>query len=161
MVPWCHTADLERMASLTIKGEMVFSMTVDSDNNVYYVQKGVHALISGNDIASLQGSRRRPGIAFLPGEQQAYLYGNDNFTLADVKDGDLRTIILPSSTTVLIPLRAAFTLVQVMDDGTVYGGGRIKPNGFNIIGAFKPDGKLIQYYGSYQPTDKDSIYNLR
>ena len=47
-----------------------------------------------------------------------------------------------------------------MDDGTVYGGGRIKPNGFNIIGAFKPDGKLIQYYGSYQPTDKDSIYNL-
>lgn len=92
---------------LTIKEKMVFGMTVDSDNNVYYVKKGVHALISGNDIASLQGSTTATRIAFLPGERQAYLYGNDNFTLADVKDGDLRTIILPSSTTVLIPLRAA------------------------------------------------------
>ena len=74
---------------LTIKEKMVFGMTVDSDNNVYYVKKGVHALISGNDIASLQGNTTATRIAFLPGEQQAYLYGNDNFTLADVKDGGL------------------------------------------------------------------------
>ena len=45
---------------------MVFGMTVDSDNNVYYVKKGVHALISGNDIASLQGNTTATRIAFLP-----------------------------------------------------------------------------------------------
>lgn len=145
---------------LTIKEKMVFGMTVDSDNNVYYVKKGVHALISGNDIASLQGNTTATRIAFLPGEQQAYLYGNDNFTLADVKDGGLTNNHPSFLHNRANPFKGGLTLVQVMDDGTVYGGGRIKPNGFNIIGAFKPDGKLIQYYGSYQPTDKDSIYNL-
>ena len=80
--------------------------------------------------------------------------------MADVKDGGLTNNHPSFLHNRANPFKGGLTLVQVMDDGTVYGGGQIKPNGFNIIGAFKPDGKLIQYYGSYQPTDKDSIYNL-
>jgi hypothetical protein len=146
--------------SLILKDKMIFGMTVDADNNVYYIRKGVHALINGNDIKSLEGSTTATRIALLPGESQAYLYGNDNFTLANIKDGGLtdnRPSFLHNRA---YPFKGGLTLVQVMDDGTVYGGGRIKPNGFNIVAAFKPDGKLIQYYGSYEPTDKDSIYNL-
>ncbi len=145
---------------LTLRDKMIFGMTVDRDNNVYYIRKGVHSLMNGNDIASLEGSTTATRIALLPDEQKAYLYGNDNFTVADVKDGALtnnRPAFLHNRA---YPFKGGLTLVQVMKDGTVYGGGRIKPNGFNIVAAFKPKGQLIQYYGSYEPTDKDSIYNL-
>ena len=145
---------------MTLRGEKLFGLTLGSNGDLYYVYKGVHTLRDGNDIESLKGQTTATRIALLPGENEAYLYGNDNFTTATIKDGafvDNHPSFLHNRAK---PFAGGVTFIQVMDNGNIYAGGRIRPNDFNIVACFRQDGTLLQYYGSYRQTDKDSIYNL-
>lgn len=144
----------------TIHEKMILSVNVGSKGEVYYVRNGIHTLKDGNDIISLKGSTTATRVALLPGDQQAYLYGNDNFTLADIHDGSFDNNHPAFLHNRAKPFAGGLTLVRIAPDGTVFGGGRIKTNDFNIVASFSPQGKQLQTYGSYIQTDKDSIYNL-
>jgi hypothetical protein len=145
---------------VTFKNQKLFGLTLGENGDIYYVRKSVHTLRDGNDIESLKGQTTATRIALLPGENQAYLYGNDNFTLADIKDGAFVNNHPSFLHNRAKPFAGGVSLIQVMSNGNVYAGGRIRPNDFNIVACFSPKGKLMQYYGSYHQTDKDSIYNL-
>ena len=144
----------------TIQDKMVLSVNVGDKGDIYCVKKGIHTLKDGNDIISLKGNTTATRVALLPGEQQAYLYGNDNFTLANIRDGAFEKNKPAFLHNRKRPFAGGLTLVQIANDGVIYGGGRIKPNDLNLIAGFTPKGKLVQTYGSYLQTDKDSIYNL-
>ena len=144
----------------TINDKMVLSVNVGAKGDIYYVKKGIHTLRDGNDIISLKGSTTATRIELLPGEQKAYLYGNDNFTLATIRDGAFENNKPAFLHNRAKPFAGGLTLIQIAGDGSIYGGGRIKPNDLNIIVGFSSKGKSNRYFGSYQQTDQDSIYNL-
>lgn len=116
----------------TIHEKMILSVNVGSKGEVYYVRNGIHTLKDGND----------------------------NFTLADIHDGSFDNNHPAFLHNRAKPFAGGLTLVRIAPDGTVFGGGRIKTNDFNIVASFSPQGKQLQTYGSYIQTDKDSIYNL-
>lgn len=144
----------------TINDKMVLSVNVGTKGDIYYVKKGIHVLRDGNDIISLKGSTTATRVELLPGEQKAYLYGNDNFTLATIRDGAFENNKPAFLHNRAKPFAGGLTLIQIASDGSIYGGGRIKPNDLNIVVGFSPKGKPIRYFGSYHQTDQDSIYNL-
>lgn len=146
--------------TFTIPDKMILSVNISSTGDVVYVKKGMHTLKDGNDIISLKGNTTATRVAFLPGGQKAYLYGNDNFTLADYKEGGFENNKPAFLHNRAKPFAGGLTLVQVTDDGMIWGGGRVKPNGFNVVASFTAQGKPVQVYGSFNPIDKDSIYNL-
>ena len=78
---------------------MVLSVNIAGNGDIVYVKKGLHTLRDGNDIISLKGNTTATRVAFLPSGEQAYLYGNDNFTLAEYHDGALKRTSPPFSTT--------------------------------------------------------------
>lgn len=102
------------------------------------MRNGIHTLKDGNDIISLKGSTTATRVALLPGDQQAYLYGNDNFTLADIHDGSFDNNHPAFLHNRAKPFAGGLTLVRIAPDGTVFGGGRIKTNDFNIVASFSP-----------------------
>ena len=122
----------------TIHEKMILSVNVGSKGEVYYVRNGIHTLKDGNDIISLKGSTTATRVALLPGDQQAYLYGNDNFTLADIHDGSFDNNHPAFLHNRAKPFAGGLTLVRIAPDGTVFGGGRIKTNDFNIVASFSP-----------------------
>ena len=145
---------------LTLKTNMILGVARCTNGDLYFIRKGVHAYKNGNDIISLEGKTTETQIAMLPGENQAYLYGNDNFALVTINDGaceDIKPAFLKNRAA---PFNGGLTYVQIGNDGTIYGGGRITPNGLGIIASFTPAGKLITKYGRPSQMSKDSIYNL-
>ena len=145
---------------MTFNAKMLLSVTRGIDGVIYYVRHGVHALKSGNDVVSYKDKTTATKIALLPGEHQAYLYGNDNFTLADIKDDAFENKHAGFLDNRAAPFRGGLTLVQINNDGTIYGGGRIVPNGLNQIAGFDKKGKLLKKYGGSKQVAKDSISNL-
>jgi hypothetical protein len=144
----------------TLKSKMILSVTHSKSGDIYFIRKGVHTYKNGNDIVSLEGKTTATQIALLPDETQAYLYGNDNFDLVTINDGaceDIKPAFLKNRAA---PFKGGLTYVQIENDGTIYGGGRIVPNGLNIVASFTPNGKLLKEYGNPSKTAKDSIYNL-
>lgn len=146
--------------SLTINNNMVLSVNIAQNNDVVYVKKGLHTLRDGNDIISLRGKTTATKVEFLPGYEQAYLYGNDNFILATYKDGAFENNKPSFLHNRKKPFTGGLAQVRVTDKGTIYAGGRIKPNGLFMVDAFTAQGKLLKSFGSPIQTDKDSIYNL-
>ena len=145
---------------LTLKAKMLLSVTLGIDGVVYYIRDGVHTLKSGNDIVSYEGKTTATKIALTPGEHQAYLYGNDNFTLSNIKDDAFENNTASFLHNRRAPFRGGLTLVQITNDGTIYGGGRVIPNGSNIIVAFDKKGKTLKTYGQTNKTAKSAITNL-
>ncbi|MCH3913792.1 MAG: hypothetical protein LKJ99_06190 [Acidaminococcaceae bacterium] len=145
---------------MTFKTKMLLSITRGIDGEIYYIRHGVHALKNGNDVVSYKDKTTATKIALLPGEHQAYLYGNDNFTLADIKDNAFENKHGGFLDNRAAPFHGGLTLVQINNDGSIYGGGRIVPNGPNQIAGFTKAGKLIKKYGGVKQTAKDSISNL-
>jgi len=144
----------------TLKAKMILGVARCTNGDLYFIRKGVHAYKNGNDIISLAGKTTATQIAILPGETQAYLYGNDNFDLVTINDGaceDIKAAFLKNRAA---PFKGGLTYVQIDNDGTIYGGGRIVPNGLNIVASFTPTGKLLKQYGNPSKMAKDSIYNL-
>ncbi len=146
--------------TFTIPDKMVLSVTVSPTGDIVYVKKGIHTLKDGNDIISLKGTTTATRVAFLPGGQKAYLYGNDNFTLTEYKDGSFNNNKPAFLHNRAKPFAGGLTLVQVTPDGMIWGGGRPIPNGFSMIASFTPQGLPSKVYGSSNPVDKDSIYDL-
>lgn len=146
--------------TLTIRDKMVLSVNLAQDHDVVYVKKGLHTLRDGNDIISLKGNTTATKVEFLPDYSQAYLYGNDNFTLAVYKDGAFEQNKPSFLHNRKKPFTGGLTQVRVTGRGNIYAGGRIKPNGLFMVDAFTPKGKLLKSFGSPIQTDKDSIYNL-
>lgn len=146
--------------TLTISNKLVLSVNMGQDNDVVYVKKGLHTLRDGNDIISLQGKTTATKVEFLPGFNQAYLYGNDNFILATYKDGAFENPKPAFLHNRKKPFTGGLTQVRVTGKRTLYCAGRIKPNGLFMVDAFTPQGKQVQSFGSPIQTDKDSIYNL-
>lgn len=146
--------------TLTINNKLVLSVNMGQNNDVVYVKKGLHTLRDGNDIISLRGKTTATRVEFLPGFNQAYLYGNDNFILANYKDGAFENSKPSFLHNRKKPFTGGLTQVRVTEKGTIYAGGRIKPNGLFMVDAFTAQGKLLQSFGSPIQTDKDSIYNL-
>ena len=144
----------------TIRDKMVLSVNIAQNNDVVYVKKGMHTLRDGNDIISLKGNTTATRVEFLPDYSQGYLYGNDNFTLAVYKDGAFEQNKPSFLHNRKKPFTGGLTQVRVTGKGTIYAGGRIKPNGLFMVDAFTPRGKLLKSFGSPIQTDKDSIYNL-
>lgn len=149
-----------KKGTYTIPEKMVLSVNIAGNGDVVYVKKGLHTLRDGNDIISLKGNTTATRVAFLPGYGQAYLYGNDNFTLADYRDGAFEKNHPSFLHNRAKPFAGGLTQVRITGKGVIFGGGRIKPNGLNMVEAFTPQGKALQSYGSPIQTDKDSIYNL-
>lgn len=145
---------------MTFKTKMLLSITKGIDGEIYYIRHGVHALKNGNDVVSYKDKTTATKIALLPGEHQAYLYGNDNFTLADIKDSAFENKQPGFLDNRKAPFHGGLTLVQINNDGTIYGGGRIVPNGLNQIAGFSAKGKLLKKYGGTKQTAKDSVSNL-
>jgi hypothetical protein len=144
----------------TLKSKMILGVTRSTNSDIYFIRKGVHTYKNGNDIVSLDGKTTATQIALLPGETQAYLYGNDNFDMVTINDGACENIKPAFLKNRAAPFKGGLTYVQIEDDGTIYGGGRIVPNGLNIVASFTPNGKLLKEYGNLSKTAKDSIYNL-
>ena len=149
-----------KKGTCTIPEKMVLSVDLAGNGDIVYVKKGIHTLRDGNDIISLKGNTTATRVAFLPGYEQAYLYGNDNFTLADYRDGAFEKNHPAFLHNRAKPFAGGLTQVRITGDGTIYGGGRIKPNGLNMVEAFNSKGKALRSFGSPIQTDKDSIYNL-
>lgn len=55
---------------LTIKEKMVFGMTVDSDNNVYYVKKESTLSSAAMILQACRETRRRPALLFCLGSSK-------------------------------------------------------------------------------------------
>lgn len=146
--------------TMTLKAKMLLGVTLGIDGVVYYIRDGVHTLKAGNDIVSYEGKTTATKIALLPGEHQAYLYGNDNFTKSDIKDDAFENNTPSFLHNRKAPFRGGLAFVQVNNDGNIYGAGRAVPNGPSIIAGFDKDGKLLQMYGRTQPTAKSSITSL-
>lgn len=140
--------------------KMLLSVTRGIDGVVYYIRHGVHVLKNGNDVVSYKNKTTATKIALLPGEHQAYLYGNDNFTFTDVIDNAFENKRPGFLDNRAAPFRGGLTRVQINNDGTIYAGGRIQPNGLNQIAGFTKDGKLLKKYGGDKQTAKDSISSL-
>jgi hypothetical protein len=145
---------------LTLKAKMLLGITLGIDGVVYYIRDGVHTLKSGNDIVSYERKTTATKIALTPGEHQAYLYGNDNFTLSDIKDDAFENNTPSFLHNRKAPFRGGLTLVQITNDGTIYGGGRVVPNGSNIIVSFDKKGHTLKTYGQANQTAKSAITNL-
>jgi len=145
---------------LTLKAKMLLSVTIGVDGVVYYIRDGVHTLKSGNDIVSYEGKTTATKLVLTPGEHQAYLYGNDNFTLSDIKDDAFENNTPSFLHNRRAPFRGGLTLVQITNDGTIYGGGRVVPNGTNIVVSFDKKGKILKTYGQPTQTAKSSVNNL-
>ena len=145
---------------MTLPAKMLLSVTRGVDGVVYYIRHGVHAIKSGNDVVSYKDKITATKIALLPGEHQAYLYGNDNFIRADIKDDAFENKHPGFLDNRAAPFRGGLTLVQLTNDGTIYGGGRNAPNGSSQIVAFNAKGKIIKKYGGAKKTDKDAISDL-
>ena len=145
---------------MTFNTKMLLSITRDSKGVIYYIRHGVHALNNGNDVVSYKDKTTATKIALLPGEKQAYLYGNDNFTLTDIKDGACENKHPGFLDNRVAPFRGGLTLVEIAEDGSIYGGGRIVPNGLNQVAFFTKEGKLKKTYGGPKQTSKDSISDL-
>jgi len=144
----------------TLKSKMILGVTRSKSGDIYFIRKGVHAYKNGNDIVSLEGKTTATQIVLLPDETEAYLYGNDNFDLVTINEGACENIKAAFLKNRAAPFKGGLTYVQIEDDGTIYGGGRIVPNGLNIVASFTPSGKLLKQYGNPSKTAKDSIYNL-
>lgn len=145
---------------LTLKAKMLLSITRGIDGVLYYIRDGVHTLKDGNDIVSFKGKTTATKIALLPGEHQAYLYGNDNFTLSDIKDDAFENNTPSFLHNRKAPFRGGLALLQITNDGNIYGGGRALPNGSSIIACFDKKGKLLVTYGRPEKTAKSAITNL-
>lgn len=145
---------------LTLKAKMILSVTLGVDGVVYYIRNGVHTLKNGNDIVSYEGKTTATKIALTPGEHQAYLYGNDNFTKSDIKDDAFENNTPSFLHNRRAPFKGGLTLVQITNDGTIYGGGRVVPNGTNIVVGFNKNGGVVKTYGQPTATSKSSITNL-
>lgn len=149
-----------KKGTYTIPDKMVLSVNIAGNGDIVYVKKGLHTLRDGNDIISLKGNTTATRVAFLPSGEQAYLYGNDNFTLAEYHDGAFEKNKPAFLHNRAKPFAGGLTQVRITKDGTIFGGGRIKPNGLNMVEAFNSRGKALRSFGSPIQTDKDSIYNL-
>ncbi len=144
----------------TLKSKMILGVTRSKSGDIYFIRKGVHTYKNGNDIVSLEGKTTATQIALLPSETEAYLYGNDNFDLVTINDGACENMKAAFLKNRAAPFKGGLTYVQIEDDGTIYGGGRIVPNGLNIVASFTSSGKLLKQYGNPSKMAKDSIYNL-
>ncbi len=145
---------------LTLKARMLLGVTLGLDGVIYYIRDGVHTLKAGNDIISYQGKTTATKLALLPGEHQAYLYGNDNFTKSDIKDDAFENNTTSFLHNRAAPFKGGLAFLQVNSDGTIYAGGRARPNGSSIIAGFDKNGKLLCSYGKPKATAKSSITNL-
>jgi len=144
----------------TIKAKMLLSVARGIDGTLYYIKDGAHVYKNGNDIVSFKGRTTATKVLPLPGEHQAYFYGNDNFNLVDIKEDAFENKRSGFLDNRAAPFRGGLTLLQLTNDGSIYGGGRIAPNGLSIIAGFNAKGKLLKQYGSNKQIAKDSIINL-
>ena len=143
-----------------ISGKMILDITLDDKGTIYYTKNGVHALSNGSDIISLEGKTSANKLLLLADNHSGYLYGNDNFDKVTIKDGSLDDMQPSFLKNRALPFRGGLSQLVLGPSNTLYGGGRITPNGIYLIASFDDKGKLLQKYGSEKNIVKSSIYNL-
>lgn len=144
----------------TIKAKMLLGIARGIDGTLYYIKDGAHVYKNGNDIVSFKGKTTATKVLPFPGEHQAYFYGNDNFNLVDIKDDAFENKRSGFLDNRAAPFRGGLNLLQLTNDGSIYGGGRLTPNGLSVVSGFNNKGKFLKQYGSSQKVAKDAINNL-
>lgn len=146
---------------ISLKSKMILDVTISNNNTIYYIRNGVHTFKDGGESVSLSGKTSANKFALLPGEKQAYLYGNDNFDIVDInKDGDIENLRPSFLKNRAAPFKGGLTIIDIDQNGVLYGGGRAVPNGMSIVVAFDSQGNPLKQYGTANLTAKVSIYNL-
>ena len=142
-----------------LDSKMILDVAFGESGTVYFMRNGFHAYKDGADSISLEKKTSATKIALFPDENSAYLYGNDNFDLATIKENSIEKVDPSFLKNRAAPFRGGLSQV-VIDGNTIFGGGRIAPNGINIIASFDKGGKMLTQYGKPSKVAKDSLISL-